>query len=251
VNITREDLFLHSPWLNAAGMLGFSPPRAWRWPVEMGAFVTNPVSRLPRSPASNRAAIPYPGGLLFHTGHPNPGLQSVLRRNIEHWRRLDVPIWVHLLGDDPGMVALLVHDLEECQDIVMAVEIGIPPGASSAEGLALVQAATGELPVIAAIPLTAAFEGWLPDLIKAGAAAISLTAPRGCLAAGDGRLVSGRLYGPSLFPLAMAGLQSALSCGLPVIAGCGVYTLADGEKLLEAGALAVQLDTVLWIASNI
>jgi len=244
----RQDLVLRSPWLNAAGTLGFSPPRHWRWTEEAGAFVTNPVSRLPRSPASHRAVIPYPGGFLLHTGHPNPGLQAVLRRQMARWRRLEMPLWVHLLGDDPAVVAQMTRALEDFQDVVQAVEVGLPPGASPAVALELVRAAAGELPVVAAVALTAAGEGWLSGLAGAGASAISLVAPRGCMPDRNGNLITGRLYGPALFPLALAALRSACSAGLPVIASGGVYRLEDGRKLLQAGALAVQLDAVLWTA---
>jgi len=36
------------------------------------------------------------------------------------------------------------------------------------------------------------------------------------------------------------------AAGLPVIAGGGVYTPEQAQALLDAGALAVQLDSVLW-----
>lgn len=246
MSITLQDLLLRSPWLNAAGMLGFSAPHGWRWPGDMGAFITNPISRLPRSPAMARTMIEYPGGVLLHTGHPNPGLQAVLNTNLQNWKRLDIPVWIHLLGDDPSNIARLVRKLEDLQDVVMAVEIDLPAGIIASEAQAMIQAAVGEMPVIAAVPLTASFETWLPLLQKAGAAAISLTAPRGCLYDRNGQAISGRLYGPSLFPLMVEKLRAALACGMAVIAGCGVYSIEDGEKLLKAGALAVQLDTVLW-----
>jgi len=249
LNAGFEDLFLNSPWLNAAGTLGFSPPRAWRWPASMGAFITNPISALPRSPASNRAALAYPGGLLLHSGHPNPGLAAVLKLNLDRWRRLDVPVWAHLIGEDPAELARMVRRLEEAPDGISVIELGIPPQAQPGEALELARSAAGELPLVVAVPLTAAGEAWLADLKAAGASAVSLTAPRGSLPDREGRRISGRLYGPSLFPLALAALQSAQNCGLPVIASGGVYTLADGECLLQAGALAVQLDTVLWTSS--
>lgn len=244
--MATQDLYLRSCWMNAAGMLGFSLPRGIHRPVEMGAFVTNPASLAPRSPAVNRCTLRFPGGMLLHTGHPNPGLKAVLQRQVERWRRSDLPVWVHLLSDDPAEMAQMVRMLEDCSDVVMAVEIGIHPGAKAEEALAVLQAACGELPVIAAIPLTAAGQGWLNELDRMGVSAISLTAPRGVLPGRDGKLTGGRLYGPALFPLAVNALQLARRAGLPVIAGCGVYSVDDGEALLQAGALAVQFDTVLW-----
>ena len=80
----KRDLELHSPWMNATGMLGFAPnPRGQVALDKLGAFVTNPVSLRPRAPAQNRALLPFPGGFLLHTGWPNPGLRAVLRRSAE------------------------------------------------------------------------------------------------------------------------------------------------------------------------
>ena len=62
-----------------------------------------------------------------------------------------------------------------------------------------------------------------------------------------GKLIAGRLYGPALLPLALAAVYSLRRQSLPVIAGGGVYRKADGEALQAAGAVAVQLDSVLWL----
>jgi dihydroorotate dehydrogenase len=74
----RQGLDLRSPWLNAAGSLGFTPPESWTWSEPPGAFVTNPVSLFPRTPAEGRGIIPFPGGFLLHSGLPNPGLKGLL-----------------------------------------------------------------------------------------------------------------------------------------------------------------------------
>jgi dihydroorotate dehydrogenase (NAD+) catalytic subunit len=247
MNNPRQDLFTRSPWMNAAGTLGFSPPRSWRWPAEMGVFITNPVSLSTRSPATTRSALPYPGGLLLHTGLPNPGLKAVLKKHLARWEHSETPVWVHLLAESPDEMHQMLRILEEHQGVVMAVEVGIPPQASSEEALALVGAAVGELPVVAAVPLTAASESWLADLPRLGTSAISLVAPRGSQPGDKGNLTNGRLYGPGLLPLVFPTLQILQQHGLPVIAGCGVYRLEDGEALLKAGAWGVQVDTALWL----
>jgi dihydroorotate dehydrogenase (NAD+) catalytic subunit len=78
-------------------------------------------------------------------------------------------------------------------------------------------------------------------------AALSLAPPRGSLPdPQDGALVSGRLYGPSIFPQALAAVRAMVATGLPVIAGGGVYQEAQIEAMRHAGAFAVQLDAVLW-----
>jgi dihydroorotate dehydrogenase (NAD+) catalytic subunit len=244
-SITRQDLYTKTPWLNAAGTLGFRPPRTWSWPAAPGAFVTNPISLGRRTPAEERNLLEYPGGVLLHTGLPNPGLRAVLKAHSQRWERLDLPLWVHLLASSPAEISQMVSVLEE-REYVAAVELGISPKAAGQEALSLVQAAGGELPLVVSVPLDRANEDWLRDLPAAGASAICLNAPYGTLPSAAGKLVSGRMYGPGLFPQVLYAVQRLQKLGLPLIAGCGVYTPDSGQALLDAGAWAVQLDLVLW-----
>lgn len=238
----KFDLSFNPPVMNAAGGLGFAPGA--RPPVDLGAFVTNPVSLGRRDPAQTRAAITFPGGFILHSGYPNPGLKAVIHRHARRWKRASIPVIVHLLAQFENDIAAMVRMLENVEG-VSAFEIGLPPEADSELASRLVQAGAGELPVVARLPLERA-----PELgaiaIKAGAAAVSLGPPRGALLDPDGRLLRGRIYGPALFPLALTSVLLLAENGVPVIGACGVYRPADVEAMLAAGALAVQLDTVLW-----
>ena len=109
----------------------------------------------------------------------------------------------------------------------------------------LVQAAVGELPLIVRAPVERAGE-IAGSLAESPVSAISLAPPRGALRDAEGRLVRGRLFGPAVFPLALAGVQEAVESGVPVIAAGGVYEPEQVEAFLEAGAIAVRLDAVLW-----
>lgn len=245
----RQELYLASPYLNAAGTLGYTPPA--RWPVEgmdlkiLGAFVTNPISPGPRTPAAERTQISYPGGALLHSGLPNPGLNRVLRTYSERWAQAVLPVWVHLFASKPDEIRQMVRRLEEIEG-VMAVELGLAPDAGPDDWQVLVEAAYGELPLIVQLPLHAVGEAWVSRLVKSGVSALSLGAPRGTLLNTQDRPVSGRLCGPSLLPQTMLALKSALQLGIPVIAGAGVYRRQDAQTLLEQGAFAIRLDTVLW-----
>jgi dihydroorotate dehydrogenase (NAD+) catalytic subunit len=241
----HQELGLLSPWMNAAGSLGFSPGPAWSWPEPAGAFLTNPISYRPRSPAEGRALVQYPGGFLLHTGLPNPGFQAVLRQYADRWARSRLPVWVHLFSNTPEELYQMVRTLEETEGVA-AIEFGLAPFARPEAAFELIHAAVGELPVIVNFPLTLLNEDWLEKLPAYGIAAVSLGAPRGSLIDPIGRLVSGRLYGPGLLPLVMRTVAIASRAGVPVIGGCGVRTLANGEDLLAAGAAAVQLDSPLW-----
>ena len=242
----RQDLYTLSPWMNAAGMLGFAPGRYWNWPEPAGAFVTNPVSLNPRTPARDRNAAPTPGGVLLHSGLPNPGLRAVLRDHAAQWARSAAPVWLHLIANRPDELKQMLRLVEESEAEVMAIELGLPPGIRSDHALSLVAAAAGELPVVPAVSFSAAGEPWLSRLARAGASAVTLTAPRGMVSTDLEKVQTGRLFGPALLPLAAAAVTAARRCGLPVIAGGGVYSTAAGNLLLELGATAVQIDTVLW-----
>jgi dihydroorotate dehydrogenase (NAD+) catalytic subunit len=231
--------------MNSAGTLGFAPePRLHRELGEMGAFLTNPISLLSRTPANGVRYIPFPGGFLLHTGFPNPGLETVLRRHVTRWERSSIPVIVHLLGQGIDELASMAMRLEGVPG-VMGMELGFPKDASKELVRALVEAACGELPVIARLPVNQAVE-LAPVAVAAGAMAVSLSAPRGALPLPGGRLVEGRLYGPALFPQALAAVRSLIQAGLPVIGAGGVYTQEQAQAMLAAGALAVQLDAVLW-----
>jgi len=231
--------------MNAAGTLGFAPDP--KGPVELsifGAFVTNPISRKPRKPARGTRFIPYPGGFLLHSGLPNPGLSGVIRRYGERWARSSVPVILHLLALDAGELAGMVERLESVEG-VMGIEIGLPPDVTVSQIHRMVQAAFGELPVIVRLNLDAS-EDIIQAIIEAGASAISLGAPRGTLLDTTGIHVSGRLYGPAVFPQALQMVKKLSESGIPIIGAGGVYQASEAESMLKAGAAAVQVDSVLW-----
>lgn len=231
--------------MNAAGTLGFAPEA--RFPIDLtqfGAFITNPISLASRAPAQSRCYLPFSGGFVLHSGYPNPGVKAVLRRYSSRWAKGPLPVIVHLLAQEMREIAAMVALLES-QEGVMAVEVSLPPEATQDLTYALVSAATGELPVIARLPSERA--AYLAEAaIDAGVNALSLSPPRGVLSNAQGKLVSGRLYGPSLFPHAMLALQALAGCDVPIIAAGGIYQAEQVQAALNHGAAAVQLDTVLW-----
>ena len=241
----KYDLFMNTPLMNAAGSLGFSPFGQDAIDIaRLGAFVTNPVSLGGRTPASGKRFLPFPGGFLIHTGHPNPGLKQVIRRYASHWRRSPIPVIIHVLGDTASEVASTLERLESLEG-VMGIEIGVPPNAGSDLLISLVKSAIGELPVIVRLPLNRV-QDLAHHLLNSAVSAISLGPPRGALPGPDAALVHGRLYGSALFPLAVAAIKVIKDMGIPVIGAGGVYKSRDVEIMLSAGAFAVQLDSVLW-----
>ena len=241
----KYDLDISPPLMNAAGSLGFVPES--RGPVDhsqFGAFVTNPISFQKRTPARRRTCQPYPGGYLLHSGYPNPGIRAAIRRFAARWARSPMPIIVHLLVEDVESVSRMVLNLEGLEG-VMGIEIGLPPDVDLQSAQELIKAGLGELPLIVRLPVEKAGI-YAHSLADSQITAISLGPPRGALYDSHGQSVRGRLYGPSIFPHTLASVQESAGAGVPVIAGGGVYKPGQVEALMEAGAIAVQLDAVLW-----
>lgn len=241
----KQSLSLRQPLMNAAGTLGFAPERGSPFDFErLGAFVTNPISLEPRRAARGTRLVPFPGGFLLHTGFPNPGLRTVLRRFAARWARLPQPVIVHVLAHDPADVHRAVLELEALENVI-AVELGLPPEVEAETAQAMLAKARGEMPVIFRLP----FEQAVPlgqALQAAGAVYASLSPPRGLLPGPDGALVSGRLYGPAVLPLMLPVVRSLAALGLAVIGGGGLYTPADAAAMRLAGAEMLQIDALLW-----
>ncbi len=248
----KRDLYFSKPLMNAAGSLGFAPDyqtcEVFKTSQVFGAFVTNPLSRRPRQPAAQPEGIEYPGGFLLHTGLPNPGFHAALKKYASRWNKFDLPIIVHLMADRPEETQYMVQALE-MQENVMAAELGFAPLLANDILLLTLEMCLGELPLIFSLPVEQVLSLG-PRLIQEGAQAISIAAPRGALSKaegiGDRGLVTGRLYGPSLFPRALETVYSAARIGLPIIGAGGVWSRENAEAMLSAGALAVQVDAALW-----
>ena len=241
----KRDLVLSPPRMNAAGTLGYVPdlrsPIPW---VEFGAFITNPVSMRRRSAAEHPTLLEYPGGLLLHSGLPNPGFRTILEKYARRWKESRLPIIVHLMADRPEETRDMVRALEGLENIA-AVELGFAPLLADDIILLACEMSRGELPLIVCLPPEVVLRLG-PSVLSQGAAAISFAAPRGTLSS-KGKIVAGRLFGPSLFPQTLDIVSTAARVGIPTIAGGGVYSSDDANAMLAAGAIAVQFDAQLWL----
>lgn len=239
-----NDLGLSSPWMNAAGFMGYLPVHDSAEHFSPGSFVTNPISLLARSPAQNRFVTAYQGGFLMHTGHPNPGLKYVLKNYASRWRGLSLPVWAHLLISNADECQAMVRELEEVENVTV-VELGLPPACGRARQLEMIDAAMGELPLVVCLPLDEINRERVKELADRNVAGLVISAPRGTVAR-NGRLVHGRLFGPSLHPLMLEKLVHLRGMNIPILAGCGIFSKEQGESALAAGAAAVQVDGWCW-----
>ena len=241
----KRDLVLSKPFVNAAGALGFVPDtRRVALIAKLGAFITHPISLRPRQPAANRAYLPFNGGFLLHTGLPNPGINQSIRRFKHGWRSANLPIIVNVLVESPSTLVEMVRKLEGLEN-VQGIELGLPPACAPTELDAIMAAGAGELPVIPClgpeqVPLL------LDTLKDLQPSMVHLVEPRGALPAAGGEIVSGRLYGPAIFPVMLKAAQVLAAAGLNVIANGGVFARWQINSLMATGVTAVGLGSVLW-----
>jgi len=260
----KRDLYFSKPLMNAAGSLGFVPDSRTGITLDsFGAFVTNPLSLRPRLPTSQPAVIEYPGGFLLHTGLPNPGLSAGIKKYASKWDKSDLPIIVHLMADRPEETKNMVRILEEIEN-VMAAELGFAPLLADDIILLTLEMCVGELPMIFSLPVEQVLSLG-PRLMQEGAQAISIAAPRGALnhplperaqlgvdkRSGVREIITGRLYGPSLFPQSLDTARNAAKLGIPIIGSGGVWTKENADAMLSVGALAVQVDAAMWNPASI
>jgi dihydroorotate dehydrogenase (NAD+) catalytic subunit len=245
----KRDLYFSKPIMNAAGFLGFAPDPHSGIPFgalsAFGAFITNPISLRSRLPTSQPALIEFHGGFLLHSGLPNPGLSTVIKKHGARWNRADLPIIVNLMADRPEETMRMVQMLEGIEN-VMAVELGFAPLLSDDIILLNLEMCMGELPLLFSLPAEQILSLG-SKLIQDGAAALSISSPRGALMNDNKELITGRLYGQSLFPRSLDIVRSAARIGIPIIGAGGVWTEQDAADMLSAGAMAVETDASLWV----
>jgi dihydroorotate dehydrogenase len=246
----KHSLTIETPVMPAAGTMGFGD--LYRDLVDfekLGAFVTNPVTYQPWSPATGTRVVPLDAGILMHTGLPNPGMSKIIGKYHGLWRTLPLPVIIHLVGTSVEDVRRCADQVDK-EDSLDAMELGLNDDISPYDAERLVRAATDntDKPVIVRLPFTdTEILGEAAD--DAGAAAVVVSsAPRGTARDNAGRLVSGRLYGPMVKPMILRLVgQMARRLQVPIIGAGGIHTPNDARDYIEAGARAVQVDSVTWV----
>ncbi len=247
----KNPLVIENPVMPAAGTFGFdgAPYQGLIDLSKLGALVTNPVSWKPRRVARGPRIVPLPAGVLVHTGLPNPGAARAIRHYGRSWARSLAPVIVHVVATTPDDVARCAEALAGCEGVA-GIELGLHDQADADEIAEMLHAAqdAAQIPVLARVPLHNALDAAIAAE-DAGAGGVVVAAPpRGTARDPDtGRLVGGRVYGPWLAAQCLRAVgQVAGAIQVPVIGSGGIHTPDNARDFLEAGAVAVQVDTVIW-----
>ncbi len=235
----------------ASGCAGYGP--AYQRLLDLSAFgaiVTNPITLRPRRGPMLPRLAETKAGFILDTGLQNPGVRKVIQQYRRTWARLGVPIIAHLPADEPDDLRRTAQALASTERIA-AIELGVPAEAALADFEHWTQAIRSGclLPLLVKLPLSTA-----ADLAQAAAAALADALVVGipplgaAVSASTGETISGYLYGPALHSLALQSLQRVKDLvDLPLVASGGIHTVADAQVLLQAGASAVQIDSLLFI----
>lgn len=239
---------LANPLMTAAGCFGYGPEYARLVDVSrLGAIVTNPVTLRPRRGPPQPRLAETPGGFILNTGAQNPGVRRVIQRYAGAWKRIGVPVIVHLAPDDPNDLSRTARALASTE-AVAGLEVGVPDDASADEAGELVAAASeSELPLLAKLPMARATQ-LVAACLKAGTDALVIgSPPAGAVMHPSGQVVNGRLYGPSLHALTLRALLDVGPLVDVPLVGCGgVHGIEGARAFLGAGAVAFQVDSAIF-----
>ncbi len=251
----KSTLTVETPVMNATGILGFGDQ--YRDLIDLsklGAFVTNPITYAPWSPATGTRAIPMDSGMLLHTGLPNPGAKKIIAHNREVWAKLGVPVIAHIVAHSPEDMASCVRIVDR-EEAISAIEIGLADDISPAEVEWFLHAALQrtEKPVLARLAFNSTSEHAKAAIDAGASALVAYAPPRGTARDRRGVLTAGRLYGPMIKPLVlrMVGQLVRALPHLPIIACGGIHSPQDARDFIEAGATAVQVDSAVWISPRV
>ncbi len=197
--MSKQDLVFEKPICNAPGILGFSPtPQRTRYLDQLGAFFTNPISLHARQPANSRGIIHNSDGTWLHSGFPNPGLRSVIKKHSSRWEKSPIPVIPHLIADASATLGTLLLHLEDIGNL-LAVEISFPPEWTDPDIRMYISKQPFDLPLILSL-LPNRLPAFCEKYTFLPIAAFSIAARRGVVSPENGNPISARNYSPALFP---------------------------------------------------
>src|SRR5829696_4627704 len=253
--LAKNSLVVESPVMNATGTLGFGDE--YRDLIDLstlGAFVTNPLTYTAWNPATGTRVVPLEAGMLVHTGLPNPGISKVIAQYRALWERFSIPVIAHIVVKAADEMDKCIAMLDR-ESVVQAIELGLSDEISPAETEWYIRSAAqrSEKPLMVRMPFGASMDHY-QAAVDAGADALVICAPpRGTARDQAGRLVAGRIYGPLIKPviLRIVGQLARRYPRIPLIGAGGIHSTQDARDYLEAGAVAVQVDSVTWIMPQV
>jgi len=256
-------LRLRSPLMNAAGVLGMSPPILKRvYDSGAGAVVTKSVGPVPRTGHPNPTLVRTSCGALNAMGLPNPGAEY-FTDEIKDLKEMGVPVVASFFGGTVEEFALVAGTLSDAGADALELNASCP---NVQEELGMLAADAGNVEKVTAavrdetsLPLFVKLSPNVTDIKeiaeaaeRGGADAITaVNTLKGMAIDIDFRRpvlanVTGGLSGPAVKPVALRCVwEVAEAVEVPVIGCGGVTTWRDAVEYLLAGASALELGTAV------
>ncbi|MBV7328998.1 hypothetical protein KFU94_12210 [Chloroflexi bacterium TSY] len=260
----KQGLIVSSPILLAGGSIGYGEAlHSGVQPQKLGAVVVGPVMRHSHAGAPSPRLAQINSGFVLNNGLQNRGVSSMLKRFSRIWSKLECPVVVQVADshvDSLRRVCRKITDAYLDGAAISGIELLLPQSADGNQIYALVEAAVyeSELPIWAKLTFeniqeraSAAVDGGVNALVVGQqplGMAIS-TAQHNEQEVDNSKLVKDSLFGPLTYGLMMMALNEAIALNLPcaVIACGGIHTLEQAQQALDAGADALQMDSVVWV----
>jgi dihydroorotate dehydrogenase (NAD+) catalytic subunit len=244
-------LTVANPILLGCGATGYGEalPKGLN-PAELGAVVVGPILSASRGGAPPPRLVHVTGGAVLDTGMQNRGVDKIVQSFARLWPRLGCPVIAQVADDRASILARTLARLREAEGL-HGLELLPPLAADATLVAALVRAAekASDLPIWVKLPLATA-AALAPAAVDAGAVGLVVgQALPGAAIPPSGAAVRGPLYGPLAFPPMLAVLLEVAALQLPaaLIASGGIHTSAHVRQALTAGAVAVQIDSAVWV----
>ena len=262
-------LRISNPVMTASGTAGFADELARVSDLAaIGAVVTKTATSNPREGNATPRTVETPSGMLNSIGLPNPGLEGIVRSYQRRWQAMPPAVVVSLAGYSLAEFASLARMLEGVPG-VDAIEANfscpnVANGLEFATDADLLSAAVATIRDNCSLPLLAKLSPNVTDmrplaLAAQAAGANGLTimntvlgmkidpASRRPLLGG----VFGGLSGPAIRPLGVRFVFEVYpEVDIPIVGVGGISGLEDALEYILAGAAAIQLGTINFVAAD-
>ena len=262
-------LDLASPLMTASGTSGFADELGRVSDLAaLGAVVSKTATLRPRAGNPTPRTVETPAGMLNSIGLPNPGIAEVVRTYQARWKSMRPAVVVSLAGYSLDEFADLAQTLEGVAG-VDAIEANfscpnVANGLEFATNRDLLAGAIGAIRDNCSLPLLAKLSPNVADMRPLAiaaqeAGANGLTIMNTVLGmkidvAGQKPLlggVFGGISGPAIRPLGVRFVYEVYrEVDVPIIGVGGIASLEDALEYLLAGASAVQLGTINFVAAD-
>jgi len=256
-------LRLRSPLMNAAGVLGMSPPILKRvYDSGAGAVVTKSIGPAPRTGHPNPTLVRVSCGALNAMGLPNPGAEY-FADEVKALKEMGVPVVASFFGGSVEEFAEVASTLSEAGADALELNASCP---NVQEELGMLASDAGNVEKVTAavreetrLPLFVKLSPNVTDIKetamaaeRGGADAITaVNTLKGMAIDIDFRRpiltnITGGLSGPAVKPVALRCVwEVAEAVEVPVIGCGGVTTWEDAVEYLLAGASALEIGTAV------